>query len=37
MLVSILASYQIAVPQSAAAVACLEQDGDGHPQTYQHQ
>jgi hypothetical protein len=37
VLVSISASYQIAVLESAAAVACLEQDGDGHPRTYQHQ
>jgi hypothetical protein len=36
-MVSISASYQIALLDSSAAVACLAQDGDGHPRTYQHQ
>jgi hypothetical protein len=37
VVVSISASYQIALLESSAAVARLEQDGDGHPRTYQHQ
>jgi hypothetical protein len=36
VLVAISASYQIAALESSAVVACLEQDGYGHPRTYQH-
>jgi len=37
VLVSISASYQIAVLESFAAVVYLKQDGDGRPRTYQPQ
>src|ERR1700722_3817609 len=37
VVVSISASYQIALLESYAAVARLDEAGVGHPRTYQHQ